>query len=95
MVSRAGFNGGMAWFRAALFAIVIGYIRQQMNRFGARYLILYRHPDTGSHLLEESHFAATASSGTPNCGFAIAAENSDVRILEVKPPSGAVGILLE
>ena len=85
----------MAWFRAALFAIVIGYIRQQMNRFGARYLILYRHPDTGSHLLEESHFAATASSGTPNCGFAIAAENSDVRILEVKPPSGAVGILLE
>jgi hypothetical protein len=64
-------------------------IREQMNRFGARYLILYRNPDHNSHLLEESSFAATASSGQPGCGFVIASENQDVRILEIGPPAGA------
>lgn len=66
-------------------------IRVQMNRFGARYLMLYRHPDRNSHLLEESSFAATASSGQPGCGFVIAAENQDVRILEIGPLAGAGG----
>jgi hypothetical protein len=66
-------------------------IREQMNRFGARYLILYRHPDRNSHLLDESSFAATASSGQPGCDFVIAAENQDVRILEIKPLPGTGG----
>jgi hypothetical protein len=64
-------------------------IREQMNRVGARYLILYRHPDHNSHLLEESSFAATASSGQPGCGFVIASENQDVRILEIGPLASA------
>ena len=60
-----------------------------MNRFGARYLILYRHPDHNTHLLGESSFATAASSGQPGCGFVIASENQDVRILEIGPPAGA------
>jgi hypothetical protein len=60
-------------------------IRVQMNRFDARYLILYRHPDQRTHLLEESGFAAEAANGQPKCGFVIAAENRDVRILEIGP----------
>jgi hypothetical protein len=60
-------------------------IRTQMSRFGARYLVLYRHPDNNSRLLEESRFAAAAASGQPGCGFVIASENQDVRILEVAP----------
>jgi hypothetical protein len=66
-------------------------IREQMNRFGARYLILYRHPDHNSQLLEESSFAAKAASGQPGCGFVIAAENQDVRILAIGPIAGAGG----
>jgi len=66
-------------------------IRMQMNRFGARYLILYRHPDRKTHLLEESSFAASAASGHPGCGFVIASENQDVRILEIGPLQGAGG----
>lgn len=66
-------------------------IRNQMNRFGARYLILYRHPDLDTHLLEESSFAAAAASGQPGCGFVIASENTGVRILELGPLSGAGG----
>jgi hypothetical protein len=66
-------------------------IRTQMRRFGARYLILYRHPDNDSHLLEESRFAAAAASGQPGCGFVIASENQDVRILEIAPLPGAGG----
>jgi hypothetical protein len=62
-----------------------------MRRFGARYLILYRHPDNDSHLLEESRFAAAAASGQPGCGFVIASENQDVRILEIAPLPGAGG----
>jgi hypothetical protein len=60
-------------------------IRSQMNRFDAHYLILYRHKDRNSHLLEESSFANVAASGEPGCGFAVAAENPDVRILEILP----------
>jgi hypothetical protein len=66
-------------------------IRTQMSRFGARYLILYRHPDNDSHLLEESRFAAAAASGQPGCGFVIASENQDVRILEIAPLPAAGG----
>jgi hypothetical protein len=58
-------------------------VRKQMDRFGASYLLLYRHPDHTSHLLEESRFAAQSVSGLPSCGFAVAAENSDVRILRI------------
>ena len=60
-------------------------IRKQMNRFGASYLLLYRHPDRTSLLLDESSFAAQAVFGQPSCGFAIAAQNSDVRILKIEP----------
>lgn len=60
-------------------------IRNQMNRFGARYLILYPHPDQSSLLLKESRFAAEAASREPGCGFEIAAEDKDVRILEMMP----------
>ena len=70
-------------------------IKQQMNRFGARYLILYRNPDHNSHLLEESRFAAAASSGEPGCGFAVVSENADVRILKTEPPTGASGATLQ
>jgi len=66
-------------------------IRTQMNRFGAHYLILYRHPDHNTLLLEESSFAAAAASGQPGCGFVIASENQDVRILEIEPLPGAGG----
>jgi hypothetical protein len=66
-------------------------IRKQMNRFSARYLILYRHPDQQTHLLDESRFAAAVASGQPGCGFVIAAENPDVRILEIKPLPDAGG----
>jgi hypothetical protein len=66
-------------------------IRKQMNRFGAHYLILYRHPDHNTPLLEESSFAAAAASGQPGCGFVIASENQDVRILEIEPLSGVGG----
>jgi hypothetical protein len=66
-------------------------IREQMNRFGARYLILYRHPGHNSLLLEQSSFAAEAVSGEPGCGFAVAAQNPDVRILEIGPPAGTDG----
>jgi len=66
-------------------------IREQMNRFGACYLILYRHPDHSSHLLEESSFAAAAASGQPGCGFVIAAENPDLRVLEIEPIASADG----
>jgi hypothetical protein len=68
-------------------------IRTQMNRFGAHYLILYRHPDHNTPLLEESSFAAAAASGQPGCGFVIASENQDVRILEIEPLPGAGGSL--
>jgi hypothetical protein len=64
-------------------------IRAQMNRFGARYLILYPHPDKNSHLLEESSFAAEAASASPACGFRIAAQNPSVRILEMMPIAAA------
>lgn len=67
-------------------------IRTQMNRFGARYLILYRHPGYGS-LLEESSFAATAVLAEPGCGFDVAAETPDVRILEMGPFEGSANIL--
>jgi dolichyl-phosphate-mannose-protein mannosyltransferase len=70
-------------------------IRRQMNRFGARYLILYRNPDKGSLLLQESNFAAQSASGQPSCGFAIAAENPDVRILKIESTTAATGILPE
>ena len=60
-------------------------IRKQMNRFGASYLFLYRHPDLASLLLEESSFAAQSVSGQPTCGFTIAAENADVRVLKIEP----------
>jgi hypothetical protein len=66
-------------------------IRRQMDRFHARYLILYRHPDSNSHLLEESSFAAAAATGTPGCGFAIAAENPDLRVLEILSPNPSGG----
>jgi hypothetical protein len=66
-------------------------IRTQMNRFGAHYLILYPHPDHNTPLLEESSFAAAAASGQPGCGFVIASENQDVRILEIEPLPGAGG----
>jgi hypothetical protein len=62
-----------------------------MDRFHARYLILYRHPDSNSHLLEESSFAAAAATGTPGCGFAIAAENPDLRVLEILSPNPSGG----
>ena len=40
----------------------------------------------GNHLLlDESSFAAQAVFGQPSCGFAIAAQNSDVRILKIEP----------
>jgi hypothetical protein len=58
-------------------------IRAQMDRFGARDLILYRHPNRNSHLLNESRFAAAAVTGAPGCGFAVAAETPEVRILEI------------
>jgi hypothetical protein len=60
-------------------------IRRQMDRVGAHYLILYRHPDQGSLLLEESNFAATAVSAQPGCGFSVAAETPDIRILAIGP----------
>jgi hypothetical protein len=70
-------------------------IRRQMNRFGSSYLILYRNPDKGSLLLQESSFAAQSASGQPSCGFAIAAENPDVRILKIESTTEATGILPE
>jgi hypothetical protein len=68
-------------------------IRDQMNRFSARYLILYRHPSSDSNLLAESSFASAAVSGQPDCGFVLASENQDVRILEIGPLAEAGGNL--
>ena len=59
-------------------------VRLQMKRFGARYLILYKpSPGEGDPITGESKFVASAIFGPPPPGFKIAAENPDVRILEL------------
>ena len=58
-------------------------VKKEMRRFKARYVILYKsESDVGNQLLlTESKFVAASATGRPACGFVIAAENSDVRIL--------------
>jgi hypothetical protein len=60
-------------------------VTNQMKRFGASYLILYKPSPMANEgwLLTESRFVATAVSQQPPCGFVIAAENSSVRILKI------------
>ncbi len=60
-------------------------IKEQLKRFGSRYLILYKPSPMAneSWLLTESHFVITAVSQQPPCGFVIAAENPSVRILKL------------
>jgi hypothetical protein len=60
-----------------------GEVRKQMQRFGASYVFLYKPSSTTSEqdLLAESKFVAASVTGLPSCGFAIAAENADIRIL--------------
>jgi hypothetical protein len=61
-------------------------VRKQMQRFGASYVFLYKPSSTTSEqdLLGESRFVAASATGPPSCGFAIAAENADVRILRMQ-----------
>jgi hypothetical protein len=56
-----------------------------MERFGARYLVLYKAPSTidDLELVAGSSFLAGAASHGPTCGFALVAENPDVLILEL------------
>jgi len=58
-------------------------VKKQMERFGARYLILYKSLSTFAQdrLFQDSHFLSSATSQHPSCGFVVAAENPDVRIL--------------
>jgi hypothetical protein len=66
-------------------------VKNQMKRFGAHYLILYKPPASNideQSLLTHSHFVATAVSGQPPCGFVIATENPDIRILRIDLKSG-------
>ena len=60
-------------------------VRTEMRRFGAFYLILYKASSNVDdlELLASSSFLTGAASETPACGFAIGAENADVRILEL------------
>jgi hypothetical protein len=61
-------------------------VNQEMRRFGSTYVILYK-PSSArddSFLLDESQFVASSVSGQPLCGFAVAAENSNVRILKAQ-----------
>jgi hypothetical protein len=60
-------------------------VRREMARFGAHYLILYKDSSSTDdiELLASSSFLAGAASQNLTCGFAIAAENSVVRILEL------------
>lgn len=61
-----------------------GEVSEQMQRFHARYLILYKSSMGISQdsLFASSPFLSTAASGHPSCGFSIAAENAVVRILK-------------
>lgn len=61
-------------------------VKRQMERFGARYLILYKPPPSNideESLLKQSNFVATAVSRQPPCGFVIAIENPRIRILRI------------
>ena len=60
-------------------------VRTEMRRFGAFYLILYKATSNADDLdlLASSSFLTGATAAAPPCGFAIAAENADVRILEL------------
>jgi hypothetical protein len=59
-------------------------VREQMKRFRATFVVLYKPSSIidKDMLLEESWFVATSVSQQPPCGFVIAAENPNVRILE-------------
>ncbi len=57
-------------------------LEQQMKRFKADYVFLYKPSRTANNeLLASSEFVNTSVSKTPACEFVIAAENSHVRIL--------------
>lgn len=59
-------------------------VKNQMKRFKSSYVILYKQLSYFNPLLlTESQFAATSVSQQPPCGFVIAAENSNVRILKI------------
>ena len=60
-------------------------IRSEMQRFGARYLVVYKVPMTSDNLelVASSTFLADAVTHSPDCGFVLAAENSAVRVLEL------------
>jgi len=62
-----------------------GEVRRQMKRFKASYVFLYKpsSPVNEDSLLEESQFVADSVSRPPSCGFVIAAENPNVRILKL------------
>ena len=58
-------------------------VKKQMERFHANYLFLYK-PASGvgaDGLLGESRFVAASVLDRPACGFVIAAENADIRIV--------------
>ncbi len=60
-----------------------GEIKKQMEQFHACCVILYKPSaeTTEDALLAESKFVAEAATHPPPCGFTVAAENADVRIL--------------
>jgi hypothetical protein len=64
-------------------------IKTQMKRYKSSYVILYKPSSSTIYdapdewLLTESQFVATSVSQQPPCGFVIAAENSNVRILKI------------
>jgi len=60
-------------------------MKAEMRRFAARYLILYRVPPSfqGDPVEDESRFLKTAAFEQPSCGYSIAAENENIRILEL------------
>ena len=65
-----------------------GEIRKQMERFQARYLILYKafppgSPENDDFLVEKSRFIGGTAEQQQACGFMVAEENSGVRVLRI------------
>jgi hypothetical protein len=60
-------------------------VKNQMRRFHASFVILPKASPSMDEdaLLAESGFVSAALSAQPPCGFAVAAENADIRILTI------------